>query len=155
MASKSSVQFLTFSGGLESVHTGGDKKASDYIPNPSTYAVKMSDLDLNSTRTNTGGLDRNRLARDYFTVSASWQKLTQKQLSHLIAGYTTNTKDGKFNLKFYNPHTGGFTTKAMYVQADRTATMTLYQDDDDETTWSISLDFIAFDGTRTGTKAKK
>lgn len=143
--------FLKFSGGLASAQTGGDKSSSSYIPNPSSYSVKMSDLDLNSTRTNTGGLDRNRLGRDYFTVSASWQKLTQPQLTRIIKGYTTNTKDGKFTLTFYNPFTGSMTSQAMYAQADRTASLSLYQEDENETTWSFSIEFIAFNpSVRTG-----
>lgn len=130
------------------VFTGGDRTRDKYIPNPSQYSVQESDIDLNSKRSTTGYLTRNRVRTNAYTVTCSWDKLSESQLDLLRWACSP----ARFRLKFrhnqLDPETGAVTSRfttddAMYTDANRTFEL-VFTEDDEHDYWSASLSFISY-----------
>ena len=132
----------------KSIFTGGDKDRDDYIPNPSEYSVQESDIDLNSKRSTSGVLNRNRIRVDTYSVTCSWNKLTEHQVDLLRYA----SCEAKFKLTFRHNQidkstgrvTSRFTTaNEMYCDANRTFDL-ISTEDDEHDYWSVSLTFIQY-----------
>lgn len=127
---------MKFENGLEV----GYNKA---VKAPSSYKVQTSDIDLDSKRSMSGYLTRNRTRGGKtaaYTVTVSWDRLTWDELQSLIAA----GEAPKFTLKLLDPKVkGGYTTKTMYRQADMEYEMiNIYEDG--EAYWTTTMSFIEF-----------
>lgn len=114
----------------------------DYIPNPSSYSVTMSDVDLDDKRSTSAKLNRNRVRQNVYSVSCSWDRLNETQLNSLLLACQAE----KFKLTFRDPLnlSSRYTTKnEMYADANKTAELTFCEDDEHDY-WSISLTFIEY-----------
>lgn len=133
-----SSSFLSFPD--SGVETG--VRGENYIPNPSTYSVQMSDVDLDDKRSTSAYLNRNRIRQNVYTINCSWARLDDVQLERLLSA----CQAAKFSLKFRDPLNivDRYTTKnEMYADANKEATL-VATDDDDKDYWSISISFIEY-----------
>jgi hypothetical protein len=132
--------FLTFPD--TGIRTGMKADGKNYIPNPSSYSVLMSDVDLDDKRSTSAILNRNRIRQNVYTVTCSWDRLTDYQLYRLL----TACQAEKFSLKFRDPLniTDRYTTKSeMYADANKEVDL-VSTEDDDEDFWSASLSFVEY-----------
>lgn len=125
---------LEFENGLQ---VGKDKA----VRPPSTYKVQTSDIDLNSNRSNTGYMTRNRVrggATAAYTVTVTWDRLTWEELVVLIAA----GENASFQLTCLDPKAkGGHKTGTFYRDANMTYEMTkIYEED--EAYWTTSMAFV-------------
>lgn len=126
---------LRFQNGL----TVGNKGA---VRPPSTYSVSTGDIDIDSQRSMSGYMNRNRVrggADAVYTVKVSWVRLTWEELNKLIeAG-----EDASFSLTFLDPKSHGLTTKTVYRDANMEYTLNkIYTDE--EAYWSTTMTFIEY-----------
>lgn len=115
----------------------------DGVIPPSTYKVSTSDIDLDSKRSTSGYLTRNRIRGGNtaaYTVDVTWDRISWDELQLLIeAG-----EDESFNLEFLDPKSkGGYTIKTMYRDANMEYTM-INIDSESEAFWTTSMSFVEF-----------
>lgn len=143
---RNTIALLTFPD--TNVYTGGDISREGYIPNPSQYSVQESDIDLNSKRSTNGVLQRNVVRKKTYSISCSWDRLSEHQLDKLRYAWA---KD-KFSLKFRHNEisesagtvTSRFVTRpAMYVDANRVFEL-VSTESDTEDYWSVSITFVEY-----------
>lgn len=132
------INTLTFQNGQKT----GKSSSAVYIPNPSSYDVQMSDMDLNSKRSYSGYLNRNRVRQNVYSVSCTWDWLNEKQLYALLSACQASS----FTLTFRDPlnlisSNGGYTTKTVYADANKNVKLVSTKDDTEDY-WQISLKFI-------------
>ena len=127
---------IKFGNGLV-VGNGGE-----VIP-PSTYKVSTGDVDLDSKRSTSGYLTRNRIRggkTTAYTVEVSWDRISWDELVKLIAA----GEDASFKLQFLDPKSkGGFATKTMYRDANMEYTM-INIDGEDNAFWTTTMTFVEF-----------
>ena len=109
---------------------------------PSTYKVNTGDLDLESKRSTSGYLNRNRVRggkNTAYTLEVSWNKLTWSELVSLIeAG-----NNAKFTLTFLDPASkNGYVIKTMMRDANMSYEMISI--DDEEAYWTTSMAFVEY-----------
>jgi hypothetical protein len=125
---------IKFGNGLI-VGNGGD------VTPPSAYKVSTEDLDLNSKRSTSGYLTRNRIRggdTTAYTVEVSWDRISWDELVKLIAA----GEDASIQLQFLDPKSkGGFATKTMYRNASMEYTM-LNIDGEGEAFWATTMTFV-------------
>lgn len=115
---------------------------SDYIPNPSSYKVMMSDVDLDDKRSTTAKLNRNRVRQNVYSVTCGWDRLNETQMNRLLEA----CQEEMFSLKFRDPlniKTRYTTKQEMYADANKEAELTSVEDDTRDY-WSITLTFIEY-----------
>ena len=132
------VPFLSFPD--TGVETG--VPGNNYIPNPSSYRVGMSDEDLDDKRSLSGKLNRNRIRQNVYHVYCTWDLLNEIQLYRLLSACQADM----FKLRFRDPlnMSDRFTTKnEMYADANKEAEY-VFREDDTRDYWSISLVFVEY-----------
>lgn len=121
------------------IKTGGSKNREKYIPNPSTYGVGWDDSDLNSKRSTTAVLIRNRVRSGAGHLWVSWDMLSDEQISWL-----KEASDGVFFRMIYRDPASKtkYTDKPkMYRQASIKSEL-LFIERNDTAQWSFTLEFI-------------
>ena len=125
------------------VRTGMPSDGANYIPNPSGYSVQMSDMDLDDDRSSSGFLNRNRIRQNVYSVTCSWDRLSDVQLQRLLSACQAES----FSLTFRNPlsaTTERYLTKSeMYADANKEATL-IATEDDSHDWWSFSTTFVEY-----------
>lgn len=124
------------------VRTGMPVDGVNYIPNPSSYSVLMSDVDLDDKRSTSAFLTRNRIRQNVYSVTCSWDRLNNTQLHRLLSACQAE----QFSLTFRDPLnvTNMYTTKsAMYADANKEAELIVCEDDTTDY-WSFSITFVEF-----------
>lgn len=105
------------------------------MPSPSTYNVKLADIDSSNTgRGDTGYLTRERLRADVASIDIGWQFLTTKELNTI----KSNISDAEFTVKFFigGEGNGAYKEAQMYA-GDRS--IELASTADGEERWHISF----------------
>lgn len=110
---------------------------------PSNYKVTTGDIDLDSKRSTSGYLNRNRVrggSNTVYTVNAKWDRLSWDELVLLIAAGEAQ----QFSLTFLDPKAvNGLTTKQMYRDSNMTYELIkIYSDE--EAYWTADMTFIEF-----------
>lgn len=143
MINTNSIHFLD-----KGIYTGGDRTRKNYIPNPSSYSVTESDIDLNSKRSTSGYLNRNRVRKDVYSVECVWDKLSRNQVN--LLRYASSPKDYRFKFRWdlLNENTGAVidkytTCEHMYTDANRTFEQTSTESDGVDY-WTATLTFIEY-----------
>lgn len=133
------IPFLTFPD--TNIRTGMKVDGVNYIPNPSSYNVSMSDLDTNSNRSSNGTLMRSRIRSNVYQIECSWDRLSNTQLSRLLGAVQAE----KFQVSFRDPLNtlSLYTTAYFYADANKQAQLIVCEDDSTDF-WSISLTFIQY-----------
>lgn len=105
------------------------------MPSPSTYNVKLADIDsANTGRGDTGYLTRERLRADVASIDIAWQFLTTEELNTI----KTAISGSEFTVKFFIGGNG----EAAYKEAQMYAgnrSMELAALLDGEERWHISF----------------
>lgn len=121
------------------IKTGGDKNRDKYIPNPSTYGVGWDDTDLNSKRSLSAVLIRNRVRSGAGHLWVSWDRLSDDQINWL-----KEASDGvAFRMIYRDPASKTrYTDKPkMYRQASIRSDL-LFVESNGTAQWSFTLEFI-------------
>lgn len=117
-------------------------KGGEVIP-PSTYKVSTDDVDLDSKRSTSGYLNRNRIrggSNTAYTVEVSWDRISWDELVKLIAA----GEGESLQIQFLDPKSnGGFATKTMYRNAHMEYTM-INIDGEDDAFWTTTMTFVEF-----------
>lgn len=125
------------------LRVGGTPQVSNWIPGCSGYSVQMSDMDLDDDRSSSGFLNRNRIRQNVYSVTCSWDRLSDVQLQMLLAACQAES----FSLTFRNPlsaTTERYLTKSeMYADANKEATL-IATEDDSHDWWSFSITFVEY-----------
>ena len=105
------------------------------MPSPSTYNVKLADIDSsNSGRGDTGYLTRERLRADVASIDIGWKFLTTDELNKV----KTAISDPEVSVKFFIGGTGESAYKEAQMYAgDRSIELVAFQDG--EELWNISF----------------
>lgn len=110
---------------------------------PSSYKVQFSDIDVDSKRSTSGYLSRNRVrggATAARTITVSWTKLTYPELVELIAAGNA----AKFQLTFLSPSSvNGFDTATVYRDANMEYELVNIFSDE-EAYWTTTMSFVEF-----------
>ncbi len=116
------------------------------MPTPSGYDYIEADFDsADSTRSETGVLNRDRIRRGVLSPQFTWQAITTKQLNTLLTAIEPERiKVTCFVPKLVNGVLDTEHEFEGYAQATRTATVVCPKDDPMETIWKISLSFIEY-----------
>lgn len=112
------------------------------MPTPSSYEYIEADFDSpDSTRSETGVLNRDRIRRGVLSPKFKWNAITTKQLRKILdAVEPTWIEVTIFSPKATNSsHTETFTG---YAQATRTSSVILPRYNSQETLWSFECSFI-------------
>ena len=122
---------------------GGKKLQSNWICGPSAYSVQMSDIDLDDDRSSSGFLNRNRIRQNVYSVTCSFDRLSDVDLENLLSSCQAEA----FSLTFRNPlstsQADRYITKSeMYADANKEAV--LLGTDDDHDYWSLSITFVEY-----------
>ena len=104
------------------------------------YTVTRSDLDGNTTRSETGIMFRDRVRAGVYKIESEWE-MSMTQLAEMVELISP----ASFNLKFFDITTCQFVTRKMYV-SDRTATVIDYIDENNTNiaTCSLACSFVEF-----------
>jgi hypothetical protein len=126
----------TFENGLV-VGNGGQVRP------PSTYKVSTGDIDVDTSRSTSGYLNRNRVrggSSAVYTLEMSWDRLDWDELVLLIGA----GEAPKFTMTFLDPKTaGGYTTKTMYREANMSYELSkIYSDE--EAYWKATMTFVEY-----------
>lgn len=116
------------------------------MPTPSGYDYIEADFDsADSTRSETGVLNRDRIRRAVLSPQFTWQAITTAQLNIILkAVEPERIMVTCFAPKLVNGILDEEHTFEGYAQATRTATVVCPKDDPMETIWKISLSFIEY-----------
>lgn len=109
------------------------------VPPPTKYSTGFEDVDVDTKRTASGVMIRNRVRPNIYVVHASWDKLTWEQAQTLL----TAGDASEFNVTVVDPRTvGGHTTKKVYRSGSIEVSLNnIYSEE--EAYWSISdMQFI-------------
>ena len=118
------------------------------IPNPSSYSVTLSDIDLDSKRSNGGVLHRNRVRAGVYSVACSWDWLNDDQIDLLL----NSIKEKEFKLKFRDPlcklnpqasSNNGYTEANVYAEGSKTAELVATSDEGKDY-WKFSTTFVEY-----------
>ncbi len=130
--------FLTFPD--SGLRTGKKQDGNNYIPNPSTYTVGMEDIDLDSKRSTSAIMHRNRVRKNAYVIKCGWDILTELQLYKLLSAL----QEEHFSIVFRDPlniESKYTELPKVYAMASKEATLVKALDDDNEY-WSINMEFI-------------
>lgn len=105
------------------------------MPSPSTYNVKLADIDSsNSGRGDTGYLTRERLRADVASIDVGWEYLTTEELNLI----KSNISDPEFTVKFFIGGEGSAAYKEAQMYAgDRAIELVAFEDGEER--WNISF----------------
>ena len=115
---------------MEIIYIEGTK-----MPSPSTYNVKLADIDsANSGRGDTGYLTRERLRADVASIDVGWEFLTTDELNLI----KRNISAPEFTVKFFigGEGSGAYKEAQMYA-GDRSIDLVAYEDGEER--WNISF----------------
>lgn len=112
------------------------------MPTPSGYDYIEADFDSpDSTRSETGVLNRDRIRRGVLSPKFKWNALTTEQLNTIL----TAIEPTWIEVSVFSPKaTSGnhMVTFTGYAQATRTSSVILPRYDSQETLWSFECSFI-------------
>ena len=105
------------------------------MPSPTTYNVKLADIDSsNSGRGDTGYLTRERLRADVASIDIGWQFLTTEELNTI----KTNISGPEFTVRFFIGGEGDDAYKETQMYAgDRQIEMVGFENGNER--WNISF----------------
>lgn len=111
---------------------------------PSTFSIGMEDIDLESKRSMSGYLNRNRVrggSKAPYTMEVSWDKLSESDLNRLILA----ADNPSVNVQLVDPRVpGGYSTKKMYRQASMKYELS-YIDSDGVYWWKVpTMQYIGY-----------
>lgn len=139
------ISTLTFGTGTNAIKTGITQNGVK-IPNPSSYSVTLSDVDLNSQRASNGVLNRNRVRSNIYSVQCGWDWLSDDELDKLLGAIA----DAKFSLTFRDPlhklttqSGSGYTTAYVYASGDKQCELVTTQNEQVDY-WRFSVTFIEY-----------
>lgn len=139
------ISTLTFGTGNTAIKTGITQDGVK-IPNPSSYSVTLSDVDLNSQRATNGVLNRNRVRANIYSVQCGWDWLSDEELDKLLGAIA----DAKFSLTFRDPlqkltqtSGSGYTTAQVYASGDKQCELITTQNEQVDY-WKFSVTFIQY-----------
>lgn len=109
------------------------------MPTPSSYDYVESDFDSpDSTRSETGILNRVRIRRGVLSPKFKWRAITTEDLKKIL----TAVKPTWIEVEVYSPLTGKLEKFTGYAQATRTSSVVLPREDMSKTRWSFECSFI-------------
>lgn len=112
------------------------------MPTPTKYEYTEADFDSpDSTRSETGVLNRDRIRRGVLSPKFKWNALTTEQLNTIL----TAIEPTWITISVFSPKaTSGdrMVTFTGYAQATRTSSVILPRYDPQETLWSFECSFI-------------
>lgn len=134
---------MAFNGAIMQFQNGLIVGNGGQVRPPSSYVVRTGDIDVESQRSMSGYLNRNRVrggSNTVYTLECMWQKLTWDELSKLIAA----GEAARFNVTFLDPKSpSGTTTRAMYRDANMSYELVkIYSDE--EAYWTATMTFIEY-----------
>lgn len=109
------------------------------LPNPTSYKVKGSDLDSESTERNElGYMQRDRVRANIRRIDVSWN--VSKAEYQIIAAAIAPSE---FPVTFFDPDSGPMRTATMYA-SDRDGSLTVYVDENepDKSRWVLACALI-------------
>lgn len=134
---------MAFTGTVLSFENGTVVGRGGTVVPPSTFKVGTHDVDLDSSRSQSGYATRNRVrggASAAREVNVSWDRISWQQLVVLIAA----GNDAKFTLSFIDPASvGGMYTGSFYRDADMTYEMKNIVSES-EAYWTTNMTFVEF-----------
>ena len=116
------------------------------IPTPSGYTYVEADFDSSdTTRSETGVLNRDRIRAGVLSPKFTWQAITTESLSKILkAVEPEKIVVSIFDPKLRNSDTPFMHTFMGYAQATRETSVIRPCDDPLETWWSLSITFIEY-----------
>lgn len=126
-----------YTGNVLAFENGTVCKHGGAVPAPSTYKVMTHDIDVNSKRSESGYMNRNRVRANNYEIQCSWERLSWEQLVTLIAAGDAES----FNITFLDARSKGTVTKKFYRDANMEYTMINILDDD-KAYWTCSMSFV-------------
>lgn len=106
------------------------------VKDPLSYQVSISDIDASANRNANGNLIRDRIATKY-KIESSWSALQTDEMMTLLQA----VREEFFEVEFFDPYTGSFTTATMYV-GDRASPLA-YATEAGEYVWeNLKMNFI-------------
>lgn len=120
--------------GSLSVQTGN----AEGIKAPSAYSVKHADVDVDSSRSMSGYMNRNRVRGNVVTITCTWNKLTWEELVKL----TEATNGSSINVSYLDPSSKGLAEGIFYRDANIEYTLLSYTET--EAYWSTTLNLVEY-----------
>lgn len=112
------------------------------MPTPSSYDYVEADFDSpDSTRSETGVLNRDRIRRGVLSPKFKWQGITTEQLNTIL----TAIEPTWITVTIFSPKSASadrLVTFTGYAQATRTSSVVLPRFNSQETLWSFECSFI-------------
>lgn len=125
------------------IHTGGDRDAVTYIPNPTPYKVSPSDIDNGTSRSESGYMTRIRVRQNVYSISCTWVRLSDSQKARLERAISPQ----EFNITFRETTENSegvltkYLSKLVYADANKEFEM-VGTDSNGNSYWSFSSTFI-------------
>lgn len=112
------------------------------MPTPSSYDYVEADFDSpDSTRSETGVLNRDRIRRGVLSPKFKWNALTTEQLNTILAAIEPTW----IEVSVFSPKATSadkMVTFTGYAQATRTSSVILPRENPSQTLWSFECSFI-------------
>lgn len=108
------------------------------MPAPSTYTIKRTDIDGDDSLISEAGISkRDRIRQGVYEIPCDWI-IREKELQKL---YNALSRES-FNAEIYDGTTGSYITINAKASNERTATLTMPNDNPIKNLWSFSCSII-------------
>lgn len=113
------------------------------MPTPSGYTYVEADFDSqDSTRSETGVLNRDVIRTNVLSPEFTWNALTTKQLQKLLLAVN---QSATHNIIIFDPNEQSLQKEFIgYVQATRKVSVVIPRDNPMDTIWKLTLSFIEY-----------
>lgn len=105
---------------------------------PSTYSVKHSDVDVDSARSMSGYMQRNKVRGNVTTITLSWNRLSWEEVCRIISA----TNNPQFTVLYLDPASQGMSSGAFYRDANMEYSLISYYND--EAYWTTTLSLVEY-----------